>query len=168
MTIDLQMYFLFQSAMSNEMAQKSATKCDICKEDIGEVFCYECRNFLCKSYNSWFEKFPATKLHTVTDAYSVDRSTLMLKLVCADHNIQFAYYCRGCECLICTQCVTSVHKGHSITDIVEVAAEARGIIKKRLSKIEDNILADLIEAFKTTKQRKIQIGTENFTKEVII
>ncbi|CAC5359619.1 unnamed protein product [Mytilus coruscus] len=150
------------------MAQESANKCDICKEDIGKVFCYECRHFLCKSCNSWHEKFPATKRHTVTDSHSVDRSTLMLKLVCADHNLQFAYYCRDCRCLICAQCVTSVHKGHSITDIMDIAAESREVVKKRLSTIQNSIkiLADLIEDFKTTKQTKLQTDTDNFIKEI--
>lgn len=150
------------------MAQVSATECDICKEDIGKVFCYECRHFLCKSCNSWHEKFPATKRHTITDSHSVDRSTLMLKLVCTDHNLQFAYYCRDSGCLICAQCVTSLHKGHSITDIVDIAAESREVVKKRLSTIQINIenLENLIEAYKTTKQTKLQTDTDNFIKEI--
>ncbi|CAC5406418.1 unnamed protein product [Mytilus coruscus] len=150
------------------MAQAPAPKCNICKEDIAKVFCYECHHFLCQSCNSWHEKFPATKRHTVTDSQCVDRSTLMLTLVCEDHDLEFAYYCRDCECLICDQCVTSVHKGHSFTDIAEVAATARGDIKNRLEQIKDNIknLSDLIDDFKTTKQTKLEIGTDNFITEI--
>ncbi|XP_052076006.1 heat shock 70 kDa protein 12A-like [Mytilus californianus] len=150
------------------MAQAPAPKCNICKEDIAKVFCYECHHFLCQSCNSWHEKFPATKRHTVTDSQCVDRSTLMLTLVCEDHDLEFAYYCRDCECLICVQCVTSVHKGHSFTDIAEVAATARGDVKNRLEQIKDNIknLSDLIDDFKTTKQTNLQTGTDNFITEI--
>lgn len=154
----------------NEMAQAQAPapKCNICKEDTAKVFCYDCRHFLCQSCNSYHYKFPANKRHTVTDSHSVDRSTLMLTLVCEEHELEFNYYCRDCECLICVQCVTSVHKGHSFTDIAEVAATAREDVKNRLVQIKDNIkkLSDLIEDFKTTKQADIQTGTDNFIKEV--
>lgn len=150
-------------------AQVVAQKCDICKEDISKVFCYECKHFICQSCNSWHGKFPATKRHTVTDSQYVDRSTLMLTLVCEDHKLEFAHYCRDCKCLICTTCVTSVvHKGHSFTDIAEVAETSRGDVKNRLEQIKNNIktLSGSIEAFKTTKQAKLQTGTENFIKEV--
>lgn len=150
------------------MAQAAVPKCDICEEDISKVFCYECNHFICQSCNSLHGKFPATKRHTVTDSQCVDRSTLMLTLVCEDHKLEFAHYCRDCKCLICTPCVTSVHKGHSFTDIAEVAETSRGDVKNRLEEINNNIktLSGSIEAFKTTKQTKLQTGTENFTKEV--
>lgn len=150
------------------MAQSAAPRCDICKGDIANVFCYECRNFLCKSCNSCHERFPATKRHTVTDSHSVDRSILMLTTVCEHHHIEFTYYCRDSECLICAQCVTSLHKGHSITDTAEIAAEARANVKKRVELIEHNIkiLSDSIEAFKTTKQAKLQTSAENFCTKV--
>ncbi|CAC5359628.1 unnamed protein product [Mytilus coruscus] len=129
--------------------QTAAPKYDICKEVITKVFCYECHHFLCQSCNSWHEKFAATKRHTVTDSHNVGRSTLMLKLV------------------LCAQCVTSGQKGHSITDIAEVVAVARGDVKNLLKQINDNfILSDLIEYFKTTRQTKLHICTENFSKEV--
>ncbi|CAG2211203.1 unnamed protein product [Mytilus edulis] len=152
----------------NEMEQVAVSKCDTCKKDIAKVFCYECHQFLCQSCKSIHEKFPATKRHTITDSHSIDRSTLIQKLVCEHHNVEFSYYCRDCECLICAQCVTSVHTGHSITNIAEVAGKAREVVKKRLQQIKDNIksLSDLIEDFKTTKQTDIQTGTDNFIKEV--
>ncbi|CAC5423532.1 unnamed protein product [Mytilus coruscus] len=150
------------------MEQVTVSKCDICKEDIAKLFCYECHQFLCQSCKSFHEKFPSTKRHSVTDLHNIDRSTLIHKLVCEHHNIEFAFFCRNCECLICAQCVTSVHMGHSNTDISEVAATARGDVKKRLEKIKDSIkhLSDLIEDFKTTKQANLQTGTDKFTKEV--
>ncbi|XP_063414361.1 E3 ubiquitin-protein ligase TRIM45-like [Mytilus trossulus] len=150
------------------MAQESATRCDICRKDIGKVFCYECRNFLCQICISWHDKFPANKRHTVTDSHNVDRTTLMLTFVCEDHKLELCYYCRKCKFLICTQCVTSVHSGHPIRDITEVAATVREDVQKRLGNIKEHIenLSDLIEAFKTTKQTKLQTGTDNFIKEV--
>lgn len=150
------------------MAQASVPRCDICKEEIAKVFCYDCRHFLCQSCNSFHEKFPTTKRHTVTDSCRVDRSILMLKSVCEDHELEFAYYCDGCACLICAQCVTSVHKDHSLTDISKVAAASRNDVVKHLGHINDNTktLSRLIEAFKTTKQTKLQTGTTNFTKEL--
>ncbi|XP_063415975.1 transcription intermediary factor 1-beta-like, partial [Mytilus trossulus] len=150
------------------MEQVAVSKCDICKEDIAKVFCYECHQFLCQSCKSFHEKFPATKRHTITDSHNIDRSTLIHKLVCEHHNIEFTYYCRDCECLICSQCVTSEHTGHTITNIAEVAGKAREDVKKRLKHIKDNVktLSDLIEDFKTTKQADIETGTDNFIKEV--
>ncbi|CAG2207922.1 unnamed protein product [Mytilus edulis] len=117
---------------------------------------------------SWHNKFPANKRHTVTDSHNVDRTTLMLTFVCEDHKLEFCYYCRKCKFLICTQCVTSVHNGHSIRDITEVAATAREDVQKRLGNIKENIetLSDLIDTFKTTKQTRLQTGTDNFIKEV--
>lgn len=149
-------------------AQAPAPKCNICKEDTAKVFCHDCRHFLCQSCNSYHYKFPANKRHTVTDSHSIDRSTLMLTLVCGEHDLEFAYYCRNCECLICFQCVTSVHKGHTFTDIAKVAATAREDIKNRLEKVKDNVknLSDLIVDFKTTKQSKLQIGTDNFITDI--
>ncbi|CAC5406419.1 unnamed protein product [Mytilus coruscus] len=150
------------------MAQVSAPKCDICKKVIANVFCYECRHFLCQSCKSFHEKFPATKRHTVTDSSNVDRSILILATVCEDHKLEFVYYCQDCECLICVQCVTSGHQHHSFTGITEVAAVARGDVMNRLVKIKDSVetVSNLIKAFKRMKKYKLEAGTEKFTREV--
>lgn len=150
------------------MAQVSAPKCDICKKVIANVFCYECRHFLCQSCKSFHEKFPSTKRHTVTDSSKVDRSILILRTVCEDHELEFVYYCQDCDCLICVQCVTSVHHHHSFTGITEVAAIARVDVTNRLVKIKDSIetVSNLIKDFKRKKRHKLQAGTEKFKRSV--
>jgi hypothetical protein len=94
------------------MAQTSLNKCDICEEAISKVFCYECQHFLCQTCQTWHEKFPSTRRHTVADSSHIDRSAFNTKFICEKHNQEYLHYCQNCTCLTCAICVTSNHRNH--------------------------------------------------------
>ncbi|CAG2192590.1 unnamed protein product [Mytilus edulis] len=67
------------------MAQISATKCDLCSENDGSIFCYECKQAMCLSCRSLHDKIPSTRKHKVSDLYKVDRLVFQSELECSSH-----------------------------------------------------------------------------------
>lgn len=107
------------------MAQVVRQKCNLCNENNGKFYCYECTQVLCGICRGRHDKIPAIKEHTITDIHSANQSTFSCKTLCLTHEKDFLCYCEKCHVLICGKCITSTHKDHSFTDIGEIVRKER-------------------------------------------
>ena len=150
------------------MAQTLLNKCDICEEAISKVFCYECQHFLCQTCQTWHEKFPSTRRHTVADSSHIDRSAFTTKLVCEKHNQEYLHYCQNCTCLTCAICVTSNHRSHSFTNVSEMTPSLRKYAKKAVDDVTTKLkqLTGLIDDIRSVQLRQVEHDKEKFTSEI--
>ena len=150
------------------MAQTSLSKCDICEEAISKVFCYECQHFLCQTCQTWHEKFPSTRRHTVVDSSHIDRSAFITKLVCEKHNQEYLHYCQQCTCLTCAICATADHRSHSFTDVSEMTPSLRKDIEKTVDDVTSKVkqLTGLIDDIRSVQLRQVEHDKEKFTSEI--
>lgn len=129
------------------MAQKCASKCDLCSENDGSAFCYECKQALCQSCKTIHDKIPLTKKHKVTDLNNVDRSVFQSDLGCSSHQELYTFFCKQCTCLICGTCLLQDHTGHRFCGIEEISKLARQHSEQLVSEGKRK-LAELTEAIK--------------------
>ena len=152
------------------MAQTSSNKCDICEETISKVFCYECQHFLCQTCQTWHEKFPSTRRHTVADSSHTDRSAFTTKLVCEKHNQEYLHYCQNCTSLTCALCVTEDHRSHSFTNVSEKTLSVREDVKKKVDEVTTQLkqLTGHIDDIRSIQLQQVEDDKEKFTSEVRI
>jgi hypothetical protein len=150
------------------MAQTSSNKCDICEEAISKVFCYECQQFLCQTCQTWHEKFPSTRRHTVADSSHTDRSAFTTKLVCEKHNQVYLHYCQNCTSLTCALCVTEDHRGHSFTNVSEKTLSVREDVKKKVDEVTTHLkqLTGHIDDIRSVQLQQVEDDKAKFTSEV--
>lgn len=105
------------------------------------MFCYECKHALCNPCRKVHDKIPSTYRHKVKKLNKVDRLAFQSELACETHGELFSIFCIGCNCLICSLCVVSTHKGHSFSSIDDVARNAKqttkGFISQTKTKLEE-------------------------------
>ncbi|XP_076111528.1 uncharacterized protein LOC143079808 isoform X2 [Mytilus galloprovincialis] len=118
------------------MAQVSAQKCSLCDENNGINYCYECQHALCIACRIKHGKIPALSGHTVADINTIDLSTVSKRNKCVTHDKEILFYCTECSKLICSKCVTSTHKSHSISDITDVVIVERENAKESIQKLK--------------------------------
>ena len=150
------------------MAQTSLSKCDICEEAISKVFCYECQHFLCQTCQTWHEKFPSTRRHTVADSSHTDRSPFTTKLVCEKHNQEYLHYCQNCTSLTCALCVTEDHRSHSFTNVSEKTLSVREDVKKKVDEVTTHLkqLTGHIDDIRSVQLQQVEDDKAKFTSEV--
>lgn len=118
------------------MAQVSAKKCSLCEENNGINYCYECQHALCTACCIKHGKISALSGHTFADISTIDLSTVNKRSECVAHNKEMLFYCTECNNLICSKCVTSTHKSHSISDITDVVFEEREKAKENIKELQ--------------------------------
>ncbi|XP_071172051.1 probable RING finger protein 207 homolog [Mytilus edulis] len=118
------------------MAQVSAQKCSLCDESNGAYYCYECQHALCTVCRKRHGKIPALSAHTVADINTINLSTVNKTKFCDTHNKDIQFYCTECSNLICSKCVTSTHKSHTISDITDVVLEEREKAKDNIKELK--------------------------------
>ena len=121
------------------MAQISFKKCDLCGQNTGIFFCYECQQALCELCHEKHDRIPATFGHKITDIQKVDLSSFKTKSRCESHKKELAIYCEICKILICSKCVTSIHKGHAFSDIEEIVSEERVYATNTVTEIKQKL-----------------------------
>ena len=150
------------------MAQTSLNKCDICEVAISKVFCYKCQHFLCQTCQTWHEKFPSTRRHTVADSSHIDRSVFTTKLVCEKHNQEYLHYCQNCTCLTCAIFATANHRSHSFTNVSEMASSLRSDVKKTVDDVTTKLkqLTGLIDDIRSVQLQQVEHDKEKFTSKI--
>ncbi|XP_076076405.1 uncharacterized protein LOC143047263 isoform X2 [Mytilus galloprovincialis] len=118
------------------MAQISTKRCDLCTENNGVFCCYECQHALCDLCRHKHDKIPSTRGHSVTDIQNVDLATFNTRSQCVSHEREFIFYCVKCCDLICSKCVTSTHKDHTFSEIVEMVLKERELAEITLSELK--------------------------------
>lgn len=157
------------------MAQTSVIKCNLCDVNTALYFCRECVSALCSQCRTTHDKL--LKNHSVTDAKGIDRTAFISATQCKIHKQQYILYCKQCEILICSKCVSGNHNGHITADTeavvedirqsaatkeAEVKSKENGVlikldekdaVKQTLAKDARKFILDM----KTTTEKKINI-----------
>lgn len=121
------------------MAQISSKNCELCNENNGTFYCYECQHALCDLCRRKHDKIPSTRGHTVTDIQNVDLATFNIRSQCISHEREFLFYCVKCSDLICSKCVTTTHKDHAVSEIAEMILNEREQATNTLPEIKAKI-----------------------------
>ncbi|XP_071124192.1 E3 ubiquitin-protein ligase TRIM45-like [Mytilus edulis] len=116
--------------------QTSIEKCVFCGNK-GIYFCYDCKSSFCKPCRDTHDKPLPSKKHTVTDLKSVNPSAV--KLMCELHKSEYTFYCIPCNILVCNTCITSDHKEHGLSGIIEKSDEIKRLAKSKLSDMKDKL-----------------------------
>ncbi|XP_071176413.1 protein Hook homolog 1-like [Mytilus edulis] len=144
------------------MAQVSAHKCSLCDENNGAHYCYECQQALCAECRNRHGKIPALSGHTVADINTVNLSTVNKTNSCDTHKKEIQFYCTECSDLICSKCVTSTHKSHSISDITDVVLEEREKAKANITelKLKTEAISSLQEKIRREHIEKLHVESK--------
>lgn len=103
----------------------------------------------------------------MTESYKIDRSVFASKLKCETHDLEYAHFCKDCNYLTCSNCITSGHKGHDFTDVSDVA----GIIRDDLNQVNCNVkaklntLTRLIDEIENVKMKNLKEEKINLLKK---
>ncbi|CAC5381005.1 unnamed protein product [Mytilus coruscus] len=114
----------------------SANSCVFC-DNKGVFYCYACKSSFCKPCRVNHDKLPPSKKHSVIDLKSVNRSTV--RHICELHESEYTFYCIPCNTLVCNICVTSGHKEHGMSGIIEKSDELKRLAKSKLSDIKSKL-----------------------------
>ncbi|VDI52498.1 Hypothetical predicted protein [Mytilus galloprovincialis] len=150
------------------MAQISATKCDLCSEKDGSIFCYECKQAMCISCRSLHDKIPSTRKHKVSDLNKVDRLVYQSELECSIHKELFTFFCNQCKCLICSSCLLAEHNGHKFSGTEEIFQGARQnsihLVSKGKEKLEE--IKGAIDNLNSSHREKIEQDSEKVESQI--
>ncbi|VDI18358.1 Hypothetical predicted protein [Mytilus galloprovincialis] len=116
--------------------QTSIEKCVFCGNK-GIYFCYDCKSAFCKPCRDTHDKPLPSKKHIVTDLKSVNPSAV--KLMCELHKSEYTFYCIPCNTLVCNICITSDHKEHGMSGILEKSDEIKRLAHTKLSDMKDQL-----------------------------
>ncbi|XP_063414115.1 myosin heavy chain, non-muscle-like [Mytilus trossulus] len=128
-------------------AQTPTNSCVFC-DNQGIFYCYDCKLAFCTPCRDNHDKLPQSKTHSVTDLKSVNPSAV--KLRCELHKSEFTFFCTPCNTLVCNLCVTSDHKEHGMSGIIEKSDEIKRLAKSKLSDMKSK-LQNLSKAAEITK-----------------
>ncbi|XP_071127679.1 uncharacterized protein [Mytilus edulis] len=128
----------FITVRSNRVcsAQASTSTCVFC-DNRGIFFCYDCKSAFCKPCRDTHDKPLPSKKHTVIDLNCVNPSAV--KLMCEFHKSEYTFYCIKCNTLVCNTCITSDHKEHGLSGIIEKSDEIKRLAKSKLSDMKDQL-----------------------------
>ncbi|XP_052098011.1 tripartite motif-containing protein 45-like [Mytilus californianus] len=147
------------------MAQISATKCELCSENDGSIFCYECKQAMCISCRSFHS---STRKHKVSDLNKVDRLVFQSELKCSTHQELYTFFCNHCKCLICNTCLLAEHKGHKFSVKEEIFLSARQnsihLVSKGKEKLEE--IKDAIDNVNSGHREKIEQDSDKVELQI--
>ncbi|XP_052093691.1 E3 ubiquitin-protein ligase TRIM71-like [Mytilus californianus] len=118
------------------MAQTSVIKCNLCDVNTALYFCRECASALCSQCRTTHDKLPSLKNHSVTDAKGIDRTAFTSATQCKIHKQQYILYCKKCEILICSKCVSGDHNGHITADTDAVVGDLREYVTTKAAEVK--------------------------------
>lgn len=154
------------------MAQIPCKKCDFCEDHnnrTSSFYCEECEKFLCSQCKSKIhDRVPTFQDHCVVDINQAGNIVFRKKPVCLSHKKEFLYYCNKCDCLVCKECMTSSHNGHT-TDTIKTIVDG---YRKNVDKIHENLKAKVqivqkaLDTIKKKQFHQIQSDYDSYVERV--
>lgn len=111
-------------------------RCELCEENMVDMFCVACPRKLCKScVGNHLDDDP--NKHTLVKFQ--DRNTTLVLPTCPTHSSERCKnYCQECDEAVCPSCIASdSHKKHTFLTISEVFHERKEIINKDTKELEE-------------------------------
>ena len=162
----------------SKMLTSREVSCNFCANGCTNpavMFCCSCRMFLCKTGHDCHRCVPQLLDHNVVQLDKKIASLLPTimkptKHYCSQskHKQQVLdFYCKTCNCLICRDCIVTVHKDHSITELSIVAESHRDEMKGPLQ-LAQGVGSTLAGAIDANKKMMQQIETSKEEAESTI
>ena len=140
----------------SKIVSNSEVCCDECIDGHNgpaEVFCCTCRQFLCKHCYDCHRNSRKLSKHNMVGldqkgAKQLQTATIIKpeERYCPYHEERaLRLYCETCNLLVCRDCTTGDHKGHSVTELSAVAKNHRSAIEEVLTSAR-GIVANLTGA----------------------
>ncbi|XP_071835453.1 uncharacterized protein [Apostichopus japonicus] len=137
-----------QDSFVNKDQKQLCVSCS--KESTMPAYCFKCDKLLCQQcfqIHLTFEMFQDHQPHTLNLETIKEKnltwetiSPFTVDPICADHVTERAQlFCSTCGGVpICVTCVTGMHKGHDLLDVVELAKSERELLEAKLLEITKN------------------------------
>lgn len=145
------------SSAQTSSPQTSIEKCVFCGNK-GIFFCYDCKSAFCKPCRDTHDKPLPSKKHSVTDLNTVNPSAV--KLMCKSHKSEYTFYCIPCNTLVCNICITSDHKEHGLSGIIEKSEDIKRLAKTKLTDMKAKLQSVSKLADKTKMVRIPKLNEE--------
>ncbi|CAC5419058.1 unnamed protein product [Mytilus coruscus] len=152
------MYFagaiLNQDSISQSIKQAQVPKpCELCETDTNIKWkCVQCNTLMCEKCKKIHLKVQTSIKHDIVDVKSSEAKTEMEHTIVTDnipcqiHKRKLnCMFCRTCNQLVCTECITASHKKHDLDSIDTVYNEKKETLKELESKFSDTFTLCKIE-----------------------
>ena len=134
-------------AFSQPIRKAQAPKsCELCLTDTNiKWMCQNCQSYMCKKIH---QRVQTTIEHKIIDIKTsggvVDIQPTVIctnNILCQIHKSKLCFmFCRTCDVLVCSNCISSSHKKHDLEPIDQVCMEKIDILEE----IEDQISQNLV------------------------
>ena len=133
----------------SKIVSNSEVCCDECIDGHNhygpaETFCCTCRQFLCTSCHEYHKRHRNLSKHKVIGLDQEGAKQLQATIIkpkeryCPYHEEHaLRLYCETCNLLVCRDCTTGGHKGHSETELSTVAKTHQSTIEEVLTSARD-------------------------------
>ena len=143
--------------------------CEVCTkiQVQAEAYCKQCGKFICKrcveSHSVMSAFFEGHEIVSMAEFKDLNEEDIVSKSTpgkkCRVHKKNLKFYCYGCKCLICRDCIVIDHKDHKIEFNNVAANENRELLSesvKPLAKIGNDLSRAMIEITKTSAEIEAQ------------
>ncbi|XP_052061577.1 uncharacterized protein LOC127701636 [Mytilus californianus] len=122
-------------ASNDEGGAQVLKTCDLCEKDTDIRYkCMDCNKFLCERCKGIHKNVPTLSLHDICDLKSellcpVITKVRMDNILCNYHKKFQCMFCKDCEVLVCSECISNFHQKHCLESLEKTCEE-------KLSKLE--------------------------------
>lgn len=152
--------------------------CDFCANGCSNsavVFCCSCRKFLCKTACDCHIYVPQLLGHSMVNLDEEFASKLPAIMKPTEHYCLHTkhkqqvldLYCNTCNCLICRDCIITVHRDHDIVELSVVAETCRRGMKEALKHAHE-VISSLTRAIDGNMRMVQQIEASKHEAKLII
>ena len=133
---------------AGSQAEKSDPCCEFCVEDDAAAATHECDGcsgaLLCLKHAGQHPKKKFFAGHIVTELKSEQRADGRRRRAssstrCFLHQNDVVMFCKTCSHSICTQCLDTGHRGHSIDNLSSVAAERLSAVRAAMGSFSESV-----------------------------
>lgn len=145
--------------------------CSLCETSVGvHSRCLECQECLCENCRKVHSRGKATRSHKIVHICGVRETMPFTKFVqcCAHPSSEVIMYCKKCDLLVCSQCISSTHTGHVFEQIDSVYESKVDDLENTLEILENDSMTTISMQVKKAKFKRRHKRSEiEFLKERI-
>lgn len=149
--------------MDPRRSGQDVIRCDLCKENVGEMYCDFCHIRLC---------IPCIGSHIANDydnhkvvPFQKRKSTLIYARCASHENKRNKFKCIECDVCLCSLCVSSnSHKGHDLVHLSQVNSITKQSVRKDAEQLE-NIISPTYDAIVSELESQVA-GLDNVYDEI--
>ena len=132
-------------ACNDEGGAQVLKTCDLCEKDTDIRYkCMDCNKFLCERCKKIHKNVPTLSLHDICDLKSellcrVNTKVRMDNIPCNYHKKFQCMFCKDCEVLVCSECISNSHQKHCLESLEKTCEEKLSKLERYKAKIEKDV-----------------------------